>query len=342
MCVRGLGRRTYGVGSVELLDFDSGVVRRENLLCGCSLHRHAKRSNLAHTHTVPPPTSEEGHANQLPTGVALGVDVNHAVPQSQDSSQSRPGQGDLALGSVQRRPRHPARWSPVEHNDIVECPDPKSSDTILEFGAREVSFPVSQGRIPVGRRNSGQGFVHHSPHSIVHDPKLKKKPSDLYTRKTFGDCQLHIEWATPAKIEGKSQGRGNSGVFFADGKYEVQILDSYDNKTYADGQASALYGWKPPLVNASRKPGEWQTYDIIFEAPRFNDKGEVTKKAYVTVIHNGVVTQHRQAYLGATGHKKVAEYKPHPPKGRIKLQDHRNPMRFRNIWIRELDFSTQD
>lgn len=164
----------------------------------------------------------------------------------------------------------------------------------------------------------------------------------IQTKRAFGDCQLHIEWATPHKVEGNSQGRGNSGVFFFGGTYEIQVLDSYNNKSYADGQASALYGWKPPLVNASRKPGEWQTYDIIFEAPQWDKDGKLAKKAYVTVLHNGVVTQHRQEFLGGTGHKRVAQYKPHAPKGSIQLQDHGNPTRFRNIWIRELDLNSND
>jgi hypothetical protein len=172
-------------------------------------------------------------------------------------------------------------------------------------------------------------------------PKESGKGGYLLTKKKFGDIQLHIEWQTPAEVVGHSQGRGNSGILLM-GQYEVQVLDSYDNKTYADGQASALYGWKPPLVNASRKPGEWQTYDIIFEAPEFDEAGNVTKKAYVTVFHNGILTQHRQAYLGKTGHKAVAEYVKHPAKMGFKLQDHGNPMRFRNIWVRELDFSSND
>lgn len=171
--------------------------------------------------------------------------------------------------------------------------------------------------------------------------KKSGKGGYLFTKKEFGDMQLHIEWRTPDEVVGDSQGRGNSGILIM-GQYEVQVLDSYDNKTYADGQASALYGWKPPLVNASRKPGEWQTYDIIFEAPRFDDEGKVTKKAHVTVFHNGVLTQHRQSYLGKTGHKSVATYKKHPAKMSFKLQDHGNPMRYRNVWVRELDFSSND
>ncbi len=176
------------------------------------------------------------------------------------------------------------------------------------------------------------------------DPNNPKKTikGDLFTKKKFGDIQLHIEWAAPAEVVGDSQGRGNSGVFFCDGVYELQVLDSYNNKSYADGQASALYGWKPPLVNASRKPGEWQTYDIVWEAPRFKKDGKLVKKAHITVLHNGIVTHNRQEYIGATGHKKVGEYKAHPPRGSLKLQDHNNPMRFRNIWVRELDLKANE
>lgn len=164
----------------------------------------------------------------------------------------------------------------------------------------------------------------------------------LRTRDRFTDFQLHLEFATPSDVQGSSQGRGNSGVMI-NGMYEVQILDSYQNPTYADGQAGALYGQQPPLVNASKPPGEWQTYDIVFESPRWNPAGELIKKAAVTVIHNGVVVQHRQEYFGRTDgiggipHKTLGTYgKPHSPAVFIELQDHNNPIRFRNIWVREL------
>ncbi len=172
-------------------------------------------------------------------------------------------------------------------------------------------------------------------------PSEKERKGDIFTKEVFGDFQLHVEFATPAKVLSNSQGRGNSGVIIF-GRYEVQVLDSYNNKTYADGQTSALYGWKPPLVNASRPSGEWQTYDIIFEAPKWNDDGKLVKKAYTTVLHNGVLTQHRQAFQGDTLHKKPAKYVRHAAQGPIKLQDHSNPMRFRNIWIRSLDLSIHD
>ncbi len=163
----------------------------------------------------------------------------------------------------------------------------------------------------------------------------------IQTKREFGDVQLHIEFATPKVIEGNSQGRGNSGIFFL-GSYEMQVLDSYENKTYADGQASALYGYKPPLVNASRKPGEWQTYDIVFEAPKWDADGNLLKRAYITVFHNGVITQYHQDYLGATGHKRVADYHTVRERGPLKLQNHNNPVRYRNIWIRELNLRAAD
>ncbi len=156
----------------------------------------------------------------------------------------------------------------------------------------------------------------------------------ISTRQQFGDCQLHIEWSSPTPVKGKSQGRGNSGVFLM-GNYEVQVLDSYNNVTYADGQAGAIYGQTPPLVNASRKPGTWQMYDIIFKAPRFKD-GKLVSPAYVTILHNGVLLHHHRALIGATTHKRVGTYKAHGPKGPIQLQDHGNAIRYRNIWVREL------
>jgi hypothetical protein len=159
---------------------------------------------------------------------------------------------------------------------------------------------------------------------------------DISTKQGFGDCQLHVEWATPEKVEGEGQGRGNSGVFLM-GLYEVQILDSYENKTYYDGQAAAIYKQHPPLVNACRKPGQWQTYDIIFEAPRFDPQhNRLTRPAFITVLQNGVLVQNHFMILGATEWDRAPHYDVHPPKLPIKLQDHGNPTRFRNIWIREL------
>jgi hypothetical protein len=153
----------------------------------------------------------------------------------------------------------------------------------------------------------------------------------IKTKKEFGSCHLHIEWATPAEVEGRGQGRGNSGVYFMS-NYEVQVLDSYNNDTYPDGQAAAIYGRNAPLVNASRPPGEWQTYDIVFHRPVFeNDK--VVRRASFTV-------QDHFKLQGGThwiNEHTVADYEPHPDKLPLVLQDHDNPIRFRNIWIVELD-----
>lgn len=157
---------------------------------------------------------------------------------------------------------------------------------------------------------------------------------DLATREEFGDVQLHLEWSAPAPA-GESQARSNSGVFLL-GRYEVQILDSWGNRSYADGQAAALYGQFPPDVNACRAPGDWQTYDILFLAPRFEGE-RLVAPARVTVLHNGVLVHHDRAFLGATTHKKLPEYLPHGSRGAIRLQDHGNPVRFRNIWVRRLD-----
>ena len=156
------------------------------------------------------------------------------------------------------------------------------------------------------------------------------------TLQNFGDCQLHVEWATPTPPHGEGQGRGNSGVFFGLDRYEVQVLDSFQSQTYADGSASAVYGQYPPLVNASRAPGEWQIYDIIFTAPRFDSEGKLLSPVRLTVLHNGVLVQNNVQLTGPTSWLERAPYQAHPEKQPISLQDHGNPVRFRNIWVREL------
>lgn len=157
---------------------------------------------------------------------------------------------------------------------------------------------------------------------------------NIETRESFGDCQIHLEWMAPALASGHSQERGNSGVFLM-GRYEVQVLDSYENPSYADGQAAALYGQEPPLVNACRAPGEWQTYEIVFRAPHFEGEKLVTP-AYVTVVHNGILVHDHVAFHGATRHREVATYAPHAPEGPLVLQDHGNPVRWRNVWLLRL------
>ena len=156
----------------------------------------------------------------------------------------------------------------------------------------------------------------------------------IQSKRKFGSCQLHVEFATPSTVKGSGQGRGNSGVFLM-GLYEIQVLDCYDNPTYADGTAGAIYGEYPPLINACRKPGEWQTYDIVWKGPRF-DGDTLTRPASVTVFLNGVLLQLDQPLIGPTGHRDVYAYKPHPETGPLALQDHGDLVRFRNIWYRPL------
>jgi Domain of Unknown Function (DUF1080)/Domain of unknown function (DUF3471) len=156
------------------------------------------------------------------------------------------------------------------------------------------------------------------------------------TLQNFGDCQLHIEWATPTPPHGEGQGRGNSGVFLGLDRYEVQVLDSFGSKTYADGSAGSIYGQYPPLVNASLAPGKWQVYDIVYTAPRFNDSDELRSPARLTVFHNGVLIQNNVELTGPTSWLERAPYQAHPEKQPLSLQDHGNPVRFRNIWVRQL------
>ena len=162
------------------------------------------------------------------------------------------------------------------------------------------------------------------------------KTGDVRTVKGFGDCQLHVEWMAPSPAKGADQDRGNSGVFLM-GLYEVQVLDCYGNRTYADGMTAAIYGQFPPLVNACRPPGEWQTYDIVFHRPRFDQDGNVLAPARMTVLHNGILVHDNAVLTGPTAHKARPPYKMHADKLPISLQDHGHPVRFRNIWIRGLE-----
>ncbi len=160
------------------------------------------------------------------------------------------------------------------------------------------------------------------------------KTGDIRTKEQFGDCQLHVEWAAPKEVKGDSQGRGNSGVFLM-GLVEIQVLDSFNNLTYADGHAASVYGVNPPLVNALRPPGEFQVYDIIFRRPIYRE-GQLVEPGSVTVLVNGVLAQDHTALEGHTGHMARSKPGPFPVKGPLRLQDHGNPVRFRNIWYREL------
>jgi hypothetical protein len=203
-------------------------------------------------------------------------------------------------------------------------PSDPPSDAIVLFDGRDLSAWRSAAGSGEAKWNVREGYM-----------EVAARTGDIATKQEFGDCQLHIEWATPAEVKGTSQERGNSGVFLME-RYEVQVLDSYDNKTYFHGQAGAIYKQYAPQVNACRKPGEWQTYDIIFKAPKFDEQGKVTERARITVLQNGVLIQNNVEIYGNTWHDKPALYIAHGPKASLKLQDHGNPVRYRNIWIRPL------
>ena len=196
------------------------------------------------------------------------------------------------------------------------------SDAVALFDSKDLSHWTRAGSNAPARWKVANGYV-----------EVAGKDG-IATKEKFGDVQLHVEWATPSPPSGTSQGRGNSGVFF-ETRYEVQVLDSYENPTYADGQAAAIYGQWPPLANASRKPGEWQTYDIVFEAPKF-ENGRLAKPAYLTVFHNGVLVQNHRDAMGPTVYRAVAKYVSQPAEGPILLQNHGNPVRYRNIWARRI------
>jgi hypothetical protein len=155
----------------------------------------------------------------------------------------------------------------------------------------------------------------------------------IISKQSFGDCQLHVEWTAPVPVKGSGQGRGNSGIFLMD-RYEIQVLDSYANPTYFDGQAGAIYKQTPPAVNAMRPPGQWNTYDIFWTAPRFDDDGKLVSPAYITAIHNGVLILNHFELKGDTPYNRPPAYTQHPPTGPISIQDHGNPVGFRNIWVR--------
>jgi hypothetical protein len=222
--------------------------------------------------------------------------------------------------------------------DAVPFPAPKTAPPTVTPGKTNSDRPsdalvLFDGR-GLSKWRSGDG----APAKwIVRDGYVEVAPGtgEIVSADSFGDCQLHIEWATPAVVKGEGQERGNSGVFLM-GRYEIQVLDSYQNDTYYHGQAGAVYKQYAPLVNASRPPGQWQTYDIIFKAPKFDEQGKVTERARVTVLHNGVLIQNNVEIYGITYNDRPAVYIAHPAEQPLHLQDHGNPVRYRNIWIRRL------
>lgn len=226
------------------------------------------------------------------------------------------------LGHDRERPLPPAITPPTPSTQAE--PGRAPSDATVLFDGSDLSAWVAMDGSPT--------------QWVIRDGALVCVPGSGYVRtlQSFGDCQLHVEWSAPTPPEGQSQGRGNSGVFFGFGRYEVQVLDSYQSRSYADGTAASIYGQYPPLVNASLPPGQWQTYDILWTAPRFDEEGNLVSKARMTVLHNGVVVHHNVELTGPTGWIGRPPYSAHPERLPIAFQDHGNPVRYRNIWVREL------
>lgn len=251
-------------------------------------------------------------------GLALGIAVvtgqQAPAPVGYDDTPMQPN-GRWHIHDA-KRPQPPT----VTPGAMTPAPAPKDATVLLGAGADRSAWQMMDGAAVTwpmadGVLSTGKGMIH--------------------TRAEFTDYQLHVEFATPKEVKGNSQERGNSGVFL-NGKFEIQVLDSYQNITYPDGQASAMYGQYPPMVNASRPPGEWQAYDIVFTSPRFKAGGTLDTPAIVSALHNGIVVHNATAFWGPTAHKKIDPYTPDNAKGPIALQDHGNPVRYRNIWIRPL------
>ena len=244
------------------------------------------------------------------------------------------GLAGLAAAAIQNNPRAAElqKWAihdetrpmpPVVDPGPAGAPVPAPSDAVVLFDGKDLSQWTNSRGAPAAWKVEN-GYM-----------EVIKDAGSIKTKRGFGDCQLHIDWAAPSVVVGSGQDRGNSGVFLMD-TYEVQVLDCYNNKTYADGMTAAIYGQFPPLLNACRKPGEWQTYDIIFHAPRFDKDGKLLGPARMTVFHNGIVVHDNDELTGPTQHKARPPYKAHADKLPLSLQDHGCPVRFRNIWIREL------
>lgn len=251
-----------------------------------------------------------------------------------------------AFGQEQEDPEwHPDLtndWTPVQDSVYTSGAGEPPSDAVVLFDGTDLSgwtsapgyFSDIKG-VPgyleqIGDEQEPAGWS-------VENGFMTVEPGtgNIMTRQEFGDVQLHIEWRTPEVIDGDGQGRGNSGVFLM-GLYEIQVLDSWQNRTYSNGQAGAVYKQQAPMVNASRQPGQWQTYDIFFERPHFEDDGSLIKPAYITVLHNGVLIHHRQELQGPTVYIGLSDYVAHPEKLPIGLQDHSDRVSYRNIWVREL------
>ena len=249
--------------------------------------------------------------------------IRFAVPvalflMTMSTTSSAQAQGKWPPNSMDR-PRPPVVDPGPEHPPV-----PPPADAIVLFDGKSLSAWAGDSGAPA-RWAVRDGYMEVAPGTGA-----------IQTKRSFGSVQLHVEWAAPSPPKGEGQDRGNSGVFLM-GHYEIQVLDTWHNLTYADGMAGAVYGQTPPLVNASRAPGQWQTYDIVFHRPAFDRSGKVVTPARVTVLQNGVLVQDNTEITGWTVHAEVAKYQPHADRLPLVLQDHAHPVRYRNIWVRELN-----
>lgn len=260
--------------------------------------------------TVRPILPGAALAVALSAGLATYLSADDARPPAASSASPRWRQHDV------ERP-HPPAVAPADN------PSAPPKDAVVLFDGTKLDAWQSSGGAAAKWR--------------VVDGAMETVPGAgmIQTRRQFGDIQLHLEWAAPSPPHGKGQDRGNSGLFLL-GQYEVQILDSYQADTYADGQAGAIYGQFPPLANAARPPGAWQTYDIAFRRPRFDPSGQVIDPARITVWHNGILVQNNEEPFGPTMWLKWLDPEKNRDRGPLALQDHDHPVRFRNIWVREL------
>lgn len=265
-------------------------------------------------------------------GVTLAVAALVATAQQSERRKERtspPGYDDTPVLPGQRWRVHDIDRPQPPLVRPGERPGDPPSDAIVLFDGKDLSHWHHRGRGPErGKRLPPRWKVQDGYMEVVGGT------GDLVSNERFGDAQIHIEWAAPPVIEGSGQWRGNSGVLLME-RYEIQVLDNWENPTYADGMAGAIYGQFPPLVNPARRPGEWQVFDIVFEAPRFEGE-RLVKPAYVTVFLNGVLVHHRQAIVGRMAHRRVGTYAPHEPEAPLALQDHDTAVRYRNIWVRRL------
>lgn len=269
---------------------------------------------------------------QLPRilGTMLAAAVIAAPQAAQKKNRTSPtGYTDTPALPGQRWKVHDiARPHPPVVVPGAQCGQPPSDAVVLFDGTNLSKWTAlgkgkQRGKVVVPGWRVENGYV-----------ECVGGTGDLVSKEKFGDAQYHIEWASPAEVDGSSQWRGNSGVLLMS-RYEIQVLDSWNNPTYADGQAGAIYGQWPALVNPARKPGEWQSFDIAFEAPRF-ENSKLAKPAFVTVFYNGVLVHHRQEIIGRMAHRVVGTYAPHGPEEPLALQDHDTAVRYRNIWVRRL------